>query len=406
MLQNSVLASRSLFSHAVDADFELTKASCRVAAALEEQFIAAGWPTGERIGSEEALARRFDVGSRIIDEAVRVLTMRGTARLRRASSNLIDLEVTAPEVDQVFDVLCGYSYLAGITEQHRNEALSFLAAVRERVALANGPAQNALALEFMARFVGEKLTPGAPPEGLIKERFHKFRAGQIANRIFERYFEPHFEPNRKIGSEAELSALYRADRSITRQAIRLLESAGLVTTVPGRGNGIFTNQPPSAPVSRLVCCYLASCGLPIAAAFEIFRAMSIEAISLAAQRACAADVNEFERNFAANWNESRLAQLPDIFSTEDCQFRAVRNPLIELYLRSLRGYVALTVEDGGGTVSKEMADCFVDYTRRVLDAMIRHEPAEAAHAHEGKLLAMRELESRHNPALARILYTA
>jgi DNA-binding FadR family transcriptional regulator len=134
--------------------------------------------------------------------------------------------------------------------------------------------------------------------------------------------------------------------------------------------------------------------------------MSIEAISLAAQKACADDVREFERTFAANWAVGRTAQLTDIFATEDCQFSAVRNPLIELCLRTLRGYIALAVANGGGNISIEMANCFVDYTRRVFDAMVRHEPEVAARAHEHKLITMRELEGRNNPALARLLYVS
>jgi DNA-binding FadR family transcriptional regulator len=374
---------------------------------LEEQFIAAGWPTGELFGSEEALAQRFDVGARIIDEAVRVLAMRGTARLRRTSSNFIGLETTAPEVNQVLDVLSGYSYLTGVKEEHRLEAIVLLERCRRRMTLNSPLSQPSPAFEFLSHFLNKHLVPGARPKGLINERFHKFRAGQIASRILERYFFGlSFEPGRKVGSEADLSALYRADRSITRQAIRLLESAGLVTTLPGRGNGIFTKRPSSAPISRLLCCYFASVGVPIAAAFDEFRAMSIEAISLAAQKACADDVREFERTFAANWAVGRTAQLTDIFATEDCQFSAVRNPLIELCLRTLRGYIALAVANGGGNISIEMANCFVDYTRRVFDAMVRHEPEVAARAHEHKLITMRELEGRNNPALARLLYVS
>jgi DNA-binding FadR family transcriptional regulator len=405
-MQNAALASSALLSQAVQDDTELCKASCRIAMVLEEQFIAAGWPAGELFGSEETLSQRFNVGTRIIDEAVRVLAMRGVARLRRTSSNLMVLEVTSPEADQVLDVLSGYAYLVGVNDEHRREAIAFLEAVRRRLLLNSPPSRPSPAVEFLSHFFSDQLVAGAQPKGLMKERFHKFRAGQIANRILERYFGPTFEPGRRVGSEAELSSLYRADRSITRQAIRLLESGGLVTTLPGRGNGIFTKRPPSAPVSRLLCCYFASSAVPIAAAFDEFRAASIEAISLAAQKACADDVREFERTFAANWACGRAAQLTDIFSTEDCQFGAVRNPLIELCLRTLRGYVALAVAHGGGNISSEMANCFVDYTRRVLDAMVRHEPGAAAQAHEHKLIAMRELEGRNNPALARVLYAS
>lgn len=358
------------------------------------------------VGSEEELASRFGVGSRIIDEAVRVLTMRGTARLRRASTNLIALEIMAPDPAQVLDVMCGYAYLVGVTEPQRVAAVAFLEAVRRRLAVNGVTGACSVLLDFFTQFVCEHVVPGSPPKGLIKERFRKFRAGQIAHRILERYCAPPSQPGKKIGSEAELSALYRADRSITRQAIRLLESAGLVATLPGRGNGIFTRLPQAAPMCRLACCYLSSRRLPVAVAYETFCAMSIEAISIAATNASIDDVQDFERRFTSNWNDSHAAELHDIFAAEDCQFSAVRNPLIELFLHTVRGYVALTVAEAGTRIPKEMADCFAHYTRRVLEAMARGDPQAAVLAHEHKMVAMREIESRDNPALAQVLHPA
>jgi DNA-binding FadR family transcriptional regulator len=396
-----------LLSRAVDDDIDVARASLRVAVVLEEQFIAAGWPVGEKCGTVDEMAQCFGVGPRIVDEAVRVLTAHGTARLKRTASNLIGLEITAPEPNEVLDVLCGYAYLASVNETHRVEAIHFLEAVNRRLSCWPVDGHTTGAQEFLLHFLRDVLTPGVPPRGLLKERLHRFRAGQIVNRVMERHFAAGFHPGCRIGSEADLSALFHADRSITRQAIRLLESAGLVSTLPGRGNGIFAKRPPSAPVCRLLCCYLASRGLPIGAAFQIFEAMSIEAISLATRKADAEDLREVELALATHCRAERPAQLPDIFAIEDRQFDAIRNPLIGAFLRTMRGYVALTIASGGGShMSREAAACFADNTRHVLDAMAHHDPEVAARAHERKLGVMRDLERRERPDLARILYAS
>jgi DNA-binding FadR family transcriptional regulator len=282
-------------------------------------------------------------------------------------------------------------------------AVAFLEAVRRRLAVNGVTSAYSVLLDFFTQYVCEHVVPGSPPKGLIKERFRKFRAGQIAHRILERYCAPPSQPGKKIGSEAELSALYRADRSITRQAIRLRRAPDSSLRFWPRQRHL-TRLPQAAPMCRLACCYLSSRRLPVAVAYETFCAMSIEAISIAATNASIDDVQDFERRFTSNWNDSHAAELHDIFAAEDCQFSAVRNPLIELFLHTVRGYVALTVAEAGTRIPKEMADCFAHYTRHVLEAMARGEPQAAVLAHEHKMVAMREIESRDNPALAQILH--
>lgn len=398
----SLAGGCQLMSEAVHDECQIEKLGCCIAIALEEQFIAAGWPTGQLFGSEQALCRKFGVSRRVMREAVRVLSMRGTARLRRGTH--AGLEVLTPNLELIVDVLRGYAYLNNVTEENRVEALAFLDRVGRRVTNVPYAGRTTLALDFLSHFMREQLMPGMPPTGIAKEKLRKVRAGRIAIKIMDQFFGPSFEPGRRIGSEADLSAHFDCDRSITRQAIRLLESAGLVTSKPGRGNGLITRLPPSGPVCRLICCYFASQQLPVSVAFELFRAMSVEAVALAASKVNAEDFRRLEQTLASNWQPGRSAKLIDIFFTEDSQFEAVRNPLIDLCMRSVRGYVALTVAEGGIAMPSEMASCFADNTRLVLDAIARREPEAAALAQEQKLHAMHELDRRHNPKVAGILY--
>lgn len=396
--RNAALGCR-LMSEAVHDD-QIDKLGCRIAITLEEQFIAAGWPTGQAFATEHALCRQFGVSRRIIREALRVLDLRGTARLRRGAHP--GLEVTKPDADIVFDVLCGYAFLSNVTVGHRAETLYFLERVKRRIAHIH----PGTTLDFFEDFTRHRLVPGLPPRGVLDKKFQRVRAGRIAIKLVNQFVAQSFEPGRRIGSEAEISAQFQADRSITRQAIRLLESSGIVSSRPGRGNGIILQRPASGPVCRLICCYLAANLLRVSEAFALFRAMSAEAVGLVAAKASSDDIQKLQQTLTSNWGSGRAAQLTDIFSTEDLQFEAIKNPLINLFVRSIRGYAALTVAEGGLAIPNEIATCFADNTRRVLDAIARHEPEAAVLAHEHKLQAMHDLDRRFNPKVAGILYAS
>lgn len=392
-----------LMSEAVH-DEPMDKLACRIAVALEEKFIAAAWPSGQLFGSEQMLCRQFGVSRRIMREAVRVLELRGTARLRRGVHP--GLEIAAPDDDLVVDVLRGYAFLNGVNEAERTEAIDFLDRIKRRLEADAQPGAGTPGLDFLQDFTSNHLAPGTPPVGVLNKKFHRVRAGRIASNLIEQFIAREFEPGRRIGSEAEISAHFQADRSITRQAIRLLESSGMVTSRPGRGNGLIIQQPPSGPVCRLLCCYFAANGLPVSKAFALFRAMSVEAVRLVASKASPADIQRLRQTLAADWPPNGSAQLSNVFSTEDSQFQAINNRIISLFLRSIRGYAALTVAEGGLAMPTETAFYFADSTRRVFEAIARREPEAAALAHDQKLQAMCELERRHNPSLAAVLYAS
>lgn len=391
-----------MMSDAVNDEPDVRSLSFRLAMALEEQFISAGWPSGRLFGSQEELRSRYGVSRRAVSEAIRILEIRGTARLRRGSST--GLEVAAPDPDLVTETLRGYSYLNCVSEPHRLEALAVFESAQRRICAFARPSGPALALNFLKNVIQDRLTPGSPPLGKGMSRLRRNRAGRIALSLLDRYCHPAVGPGCKIGSEPALSMQYNADRSITRQAIRILESAALIASLPGRGNGIVTRRPGPAPAARLICNYLASQRLPHPAAFELFCAMSIEVIALAAHKTTEEDLRRIQQIFAATWCTGRSAQRRDILLTDDALFSAVKNPLIDLCLRSLRGYVAIAIAQSAEALPSEIARCFARHTEREIEAIRCHRPEIAAAAHERKLIAIRELEKQRQPRIARLLY--
>jgi DNA-binding FadR family transcriptional regulator len=71
----------------------------RVAAAIENEIMARGWPVGEVLGSEAHLIERFGVSRAVLREAVRIVESHHVARMRRGPNG--GLIVSAPEMGAV-----------------------------------------------------------------------------------------------------------------------------------------------------------------------------------------------------------------------------------------------------------------------------------------------------------------
>lgn len=389
----------SLMAKAVNDEPDLHSNGCRLAIELEEQFIAAGWPSGQLFSSEDVLRRRYGVGRRVVIEAIRILEIRGTAHWRRGPST--GLEVAAPDPKLIIEMLRGYSRLNQVSDRHRMEALTFLVSVQRRVAPAS---RSASVLTFLKDLVQDQITFGLSPVEIGRERLHKHRAGQIVLDMIDQYCDPTMEPGQRIGCESALSARYHADRSITRQALRIMESADLIVSKPGRGNGITTRRPGPGPACRLLCAYLASQQVSVPVTFELFVAMGIEASALAAYKVLPDELRKFQQIFASRWCSGQSARLRDILFTEDALFSTIKNPLIDLCMRSILGYIAIVAAKSGEAVPSEIADCFARNTEQVFQAISRRRPEIAADAHERKLSAIRELVGRYHPQVAQLLF--
>ncbi len=69
--------------------------SLMLAAAIEGDIVARGWPVGEVLGSEEELMARYDVSRAVLRQAVRLMRSRGVAKARPGPGG--GLVVTKPD---------------------------------------------------------------------------------------------------------------------------------------------------------------------------------------------------------------------------------------------------------------------------------------------------------------------
>ena len=89
------------------------KRAARIARAIEDEVIAAGWPVGSMIGSETELMERYGVSRAVFREAVRLVEHHQVAIMRRGRSG--GLKVVAPDAAAAVSAAVVYLEYTGTT---------------------------------------------------------------------------------------------------------------------------------------------------------------------------------------------------------------------------------------------------------------------------------------------------
>lgn len=407
--QTAQATHKSLFFEVIgEGDLAGEKAACRVARLIEEELIAAGWPIGAVYGSEGTIAAQFGVGRAIVREVVRVLEARGCARMFRGPNG--GLKVVAPDRGNAADLVAGYCLLAGVEEADLEEAKDVLARLRRRVRdgeIFDDPSKarmEGMALGFFEQvlqavasaFAGAEGHPALPALAATKV-FQRSRAGQIVRRLMSECSPAEWVRGHRLGSEEDLCVRYGADRDVFRQAVRVLESAGMAESVCGRGHGLISRPPRSSAVSRMVTCDFAASGLGVAQVTQLFHWLSIESAAISAARASASDCDQIEQALrrleSAVVNGDPSETFAGLYQCEERQFAIMRNPLLIIFLQGARAYASVDIPhdlSGMEGVNK----VFIDLTRAVLSALRRSDPKAAAQAQLEKILGLKAAMDR------------
>lgn len=327
------------------------KGACRVARLIEEALIARGWPHDLGCGSEQALAESFGVGRAVVREAVRILEVRGTARMVPGPHG--GLRVLHVNRRRTVDFAVGFASFYGVTETQCRDTVLALARVRE--AGVGGETtelnrQARLVIDFfedVVAAIADHSEEGAgdarlPSVLLAPEALLRSRAAQIAGLMLRECSAEQWRHGHRLGSEENLCFRYGVDRDAFRQAVRILESAGAAETNCGRGRGLVSKSPRAGTVARLVSCLFASMGLSTDAVMLMFHRLNIEVVALAAARAVRSDCDLVEQVLGrleqALDEEDSDNVLACVFEAEEAVVQICENPLLRLIVQSLRAY--------------------------------------------------------------------
>jgi GntR family transcriptional repressor for pyruvate dehydrogenase complex len=172
-----------------------------------------------------------------------------------------------------------------------------------------------------------------------RQKVYELIAGQLLTRISDRQLHP----GDSLPTERELTHAFRAGRSSVREALRMLESRGVIENA---GNGTFTVSAYANPLNSSVQLLLSLDQATMLDVYELRRILECEAAGLAAERHAEAHLElmdaAIEEMSAALVSESddRGAQYID----GDLRFHraiaeATRNGVIVHTMDALRGVI-------------------------------------------------------------------
>src|SRR5436190_1476831 len=116
---------------------------------------------------------------------------------------------------------------------------------------------------------------------------------RVAERLIGLITRRALAPGAPLPTERELADAYGVGRSSVREALRMLESQGVIA--PGPGNG-FTVAAPARPLHRSLRLVMSLDAAPGPGdVLELRRILEVEAAGLAAERRSAADLARMDR---------------------------------------------------------------------------------------------------------------
>ena len=126
------------------------KGACRIARLIEEDLISSGWATGTACPSEQSIAKRFGTGRSSVRGAVRILEVRGVARMIPGPKG--GLRVLGLDSEHTIGAVVGFARFLGTGTAELDEAR------RTRLAVAIRGFEQVLITAAVLDDVPEELT--------------------------------------------------------------------------------------------------------------------------------------------------------------------------------------------------------------------------------------------------------
>lgn len=224
----------------------------------------------------------------------------------------------------------------------------------------------------------------------------------VAREITKQIVSEQLPEGTRLPTEREMLETYQVGRSTLREALRLLESRGVLTVRPGRDGGPVVRRPRASDLGEALTLLMQFEGVPFSEVFAARQALEPRLAQMAAE-----NMDEETLSALAECNERMAADLNDrqLFRTENFRFHelvasAAHSPVLELFSAAVEsiadglafGVVAADFTYGHRTLALEAH-------RNLLKAFRARDPEAAeeamrVHLEEGRaswMAAYREL---------------
>jgi DNA-binding FadR family transcriptional regulator len=352
---------------------------------LENDIFAEGTPAGGVFGDQAALIDRYGFSRATLREAVRLLEDRQVARMRRGpGGGLVILPISGGAVAAA---VADYFRAIGVAPLHVQQAWAAMRIVR---AYRQSAAEGAAALNaFTSEFRG-KLTDG-PGAGLLSMGARAFqlpvrglgdstvtdlfadclrafesgisrdaanddrqarangegptelpvnrgRAHELARALAFELPRAQADGVSRVSTEDQLCERYQVGREVLRQAIRVLESRGLIDCKRGRTHGVQARPTDAAACVELVVAYFSASHLKIADFFPVVRIISRIVRMIVAAESTRTQRQELLRRLdsASGWCDA-----PTLVTAQlQAEWSCIANPILIFMERCSTAYYA------------------------------------------------------------------
>jgi DNA-binding FadR family transcriptional regulator len=221
-------------------------------------------------------------------------------------------------------------------------------------------------------------SPAAEPE-----LFSKVSVGRmseiIVEKIRELMREGQLKPGDRLPPERELCERFGVSRVTMREALRMLESAGLVEIRVGARGGAFVTAPSSNRVGEGLADLLTLSVIGAADVTEVRLILEVGIVPLVCERATEEDLAALEaiceRSEAALRKGEYSMDMSLEFHTAVAQ--ATHNPALEMLVESFRGPILMSLQEAR-EVAPEMGGLGTKEHEQFIEAVRRRDADEAS----------------------------
>jgi DNA-binding FadR family transcriptional regulator len=231
-----------------------------------------------------------------------------------------------------------------------------------------------------------EITPSreaAQPPPAEPELFSRVSVGRISEVIVEQIRllmrQGQLRPGDRLPPERDLCERFGVSRVTVREALRMLESAGLVEIRVGARGGAFVTAPSSDRVGEGLADLLTLSVISAADVTEVRMILEVGIAPLVCERATADDIAALEKICERSEEAPRSGDYSMDMSLEfhTRVAQSTHNPAVEMLVESFRGPILMSLKRAG-QAAQEMGCLGTKEHERFIEAVRRRDPDDAA----------------------------
>ena len=358
-----------LFNLVVGGELSRRPRSLELADDIEWLVSTRGFEPGVRLGTERELAQKFSVGPRVVRQACRSLSARGTVEAKRGNAG--GFVVARTSETRAVDAFIGALPSSG----SRDDALDALNAVGAALDQERGAAAQ-FALSALQRMSQGGVGRGGSASGnglaeMIAQKIESELSVWVSSKC----------PGIRTGVIEAMSERYQVGEALIVQAMRLLEDRGVLQLRKGRVGGIsLTGERGCAHAILTANAYFSTHSVTAAECDKLVRMLNIASIERAA-RCASVSLDSIEQAFSAmrQANDATAVGMQWFALRRALSDRANNAPL-HLLVRCLAAYV-VRVRTCKSSLDDAQAGTLVRSSERIVANLRNGRTAGSAEAH-------------------------